>query len=272
MRRFIVEVAERPAEDRAWPDVGKTSCISSLSVVVLPAPFGPRKPNTSPGSTARDRQSSARYGRGRQKPTCSPWTARGSRLHAWSERRTDLRRVPSAYRRQLDGLEHRRAPTFGCAAVACFSSCAMATSMIPAAAPRHLDAVDEEGRRRVHAEEAAERGVDLHVGQHPRILRVEVGDAADVPHRLLQPVEGQGRLVGEDPVLERSALPFLRAMRTAAAASQAIGCTVCGDVGVALGLEREVLGHELDLARRLLLPLRLERLVHLEGLPHGGHW
>ena len=30
-------------------DVGNTSCISSFSVVVLPAPLGPRNPNTSPG-------------------------------------------------------------------------------------------------------------------------------------------------------------------------------------------------------------------------------
>src|SRR3990170_3512547 len=45
------------------------SCISSLSVVLLPAPLGPRKPNTSPGSTDSVRPSRARYGRGRQNPT-----------------------------------------------------------------------------------------------------------------------------------------------------------------------------------------------------------
>ena len=33
----------------ARPEVGKISCISSFRVVVLPAPFGPRKPKTSPG-------------------------------------------------------------------------------------------------------------------------------------------------------------------------------------------------------------------------------
>ena len=43
----------------ARPDVGKISCISSLSVVVLPAPFGPRKPKTSPRATSRVRLSSA---------------------------------------------------------------------------------------------------------------------------------------------------------------------------------------------------------------------
>jgi hypothetical protein len=45
------------------------SCISSFSVVVLPAPFGPRKPNTSPVAISSDSASSARYGRLRQKPT-----------------------------------------------------------------------------------------------------------------------------------------------------------------------------------------------------------
>ena len=45
------------------------SWVSSLSVVVLPAPFGPRKPNTSFALDCSDRPSSARYGRGRQNPT-----------------------------------------------------------------------------------------------------------------------------------------------------------------------------------------------------------
>ena len=54
---------------RADPRVGKISCISSFSVVLLPAPLGPRKPKTSPASTLRVSASSARYGRGRQKPT-----------------------------------------------------------------------------------------------------------------------------------------------------------------------------------------------------------
>src|SRR5580765_3856191 len=37
----------------ADPEVGKMIPISSLSVVVLPAPLGPRKPNVSPVSTVR---------------------------------------------------------------------------------------------------------------------------------------------------------------------------------------------------------------------------
>jgi len=36
----------------AVPAVGSTSPASIFSVVVLPAPFGPTRPNTSPGSTA----------------------------------------------------------------------------------------------------------------------------------------------------------------------------------------------------------------------------
>ena len=49
---FGVEVARRASRGcRASPEVGNTSCSSSFSVVVFPAPFGPRKPNTSPGST-----------------------------------------------------------------------------------------------------------------------------------------------------------------------------------------------------------------------------
>ena len=51
------------------PLVGNTSWMRSFSVVVLPAPFGPRNPNTSPGRTSSVRRSSARYGRLRQKPT-----------------------------------------------------------------------------------------------------------------------------------------------------------------------------------------------------------
>src|SRR5204862_807581 len=37
----------------ADPEVGKMIPISSLNVVVLPAPLGPRKPNVSPVSTVR---------------------------------------------------------------------------------------------------------------------------------------------------------------------------------------------------------------------------
>ena len=37
----------------AVPPVGLTSVQSMLIVVVLPAPFGPRKPNTSPGATSK---------------------------------------------------------------------------------------------------------------------------------------------------------------------------------------------------------------------------
>ena len=44
---------------RAWPAVGRARPSSILTVVVLPAPLGPRKPNTSPGATARVNPSTA---------------------------------------------------------------------------------------------------------------------------------------------------------------------------------------------------------------------
>jgi len=43
----------------AVPDVGVTSPSSIRSVVVLPAPFGPRNPVTVPGRTAKVRSSTA---------------------------------------------------------------------------------------------------------------------------------------------------------------------------------------------------------------------
>src|SRR6185437_10745992 len=68
MRRFADNEPAGAPRSSARPDVGNTSCIRSLSVVVLPAPLGPRKPKTSPDSTSRVSRSSARYGRLRQKP------------------------------------------------------------------------------------------------------------------------------------------------------------------------------------------------------------
>ena len=41
------------------PDVGATRPSSSFSDVVLPAPFGPKKPKTSPRGTARDKPATA---------------------------------------------------------------------------------------------------------------------------------------------------------------------------------------------------------------------
>ena len=49
MRRLTARSPSGRPRISARPEVGKTSCISSFSVVVLPAPFGPRKPKTSPG-------------------------------------------------------------------------------------------------------------------------------------------------------------------------------------------------------------------------------
>ena len=58
-RRTPTSPAGRPRIS-ASPLVGNTSCISSFSVVVFPAPLGPRKPKTSPAATSIDRRSSAR--------------------------------------------------------------------------------------------------------------------------------------------------------------------------------------------------------------------
>src|SRR5215475_5832530 len=44
----------------ARPEVGRASPTIILSAVVLPAPFGPRKPVTAPARTANDRSSTAR--------------------------------------------------------------------------------------------------------------------------------------------------------------------------------------------------------------------
>ena len=82
--RILREVADaaadgrrrRPAgrESRPSPLVGNTSCISSFSVVVLPAPLGPRKPKTSPRRDV-DRQAIERAVRARPPETdvSSPW-------------------------------------------------------------------------------------------------------------------------------------------------------------------------------------------------------
>ena len=46
----------------AEPDVGAARPSRIFSVVVFPAPFGPRKPVTLPGWTSNDRSSTARTG------------------------------------------------------------------------------------------------------------------------------------------------------------------------------------------------------------------
>ena len=67
-RRRAPQVARRTAQQLRAPDVGRSRFSSSLSVVLLPAPFGPSRPNTPPAGISNDRPSSARCGRGRQKP------------------------------------------------------------------------------------------------------------------------------------------------------------------------------------------------------------
>src|SRR6185437_7289086 len=54
---------------RAAPAVGKVNPIRSLRVVVFPAPFGPRKPKTSPAGTSKWNGLSPTFLVFRQKPT-----------------------------------------------------------------------------------------------------------------------------------------------------------------------------------------------------------
>ena len=48
-----------PPSTECVPEVGNTSPSSIRIVVVLPEPFGPRKPYTDPAGTARSRESTA---------------------------------------------------------------------------------------------------------------------------------------------------------------------------------------------------------------------
>src|SRR5581483_9021839 len=63
---------------------------STFIVVVLPAPFGPRKPNTSPGFTDRLRPSTARLA-GEREPAAR-----------YSTQRFSMRRIGSAARAVID--------------------------------------------------------------------------------------------------------------------------------------------------------------------------
>src|SRR4051812_19114094 len=150
----------------APPDVGKTSCISSFSVVVLPAPFGPRKPKTSPASTSSVRRSSARYGRLRQNPIAkslvSSWVARARTSFRCGALQLDRDRLIEILRRQ---------------------------------AAFDLDAVDEEGRRRLDAQLTAERDVALDLAERRLILGVEIVDLRDVARSLADRGRRHRRLV-----------------------------------------------------------------------------
>src|SRR5512140_1338435 len=52
-------VAQSKPAIEALPDEGESSVQRMLMVVVLPAPFGPRKPKTSPSSTSKEIVSTA---------------------------------------------------------------------------------------------------------------------------------------------------------------------------------------------------------------------
>src|SRR6185295_2103736 len=123
MRRFIERSPSGRPRISARPPVGKTSCMSSFSVVVLPAPLGPRKPKTSPASTSSVRRSSARYGRLRQNPTAYSLLSSCVASAATSFRCRALQLDPD----RLVEVERRQAAL-------------------------DLHAVDEEGRRRLDPE------------------------------------------------------------------------------------------------------------------------
>ena len=54
---------------RAVPAVGISSVVSILTIVVLPAPLGPSKPNSSPAATSNERSSTARTSLARRRMT-----------------------------------------------------------------------------------------------------------------------------------------------------------------------------------------------------------
>ncbi len=59
MRSRTVGMSPRPPSTTIWPEVGGIRPSTMRSVVVLPAPFGPRKPKMQPGSTAKERSRTA---------------------------------------------------------------------------------------------------------------------------------------------------------------------------------------------------------------------
>src|SRR5688572_4389613 len=83
---------------RASPEVGASSPVSILMVVVLPAPFGPRKPNTSPRRTAKLTWSTA---------TKSPKVRVRSRTTMGSSTCDRLLRLPLPHALDEDVLQRR---------------------------------------------------------------------------------------------------------------------------------------------------------------------
>ena len=65
-----------PPSTSTVPEVGRMMSSSMRIVVVLPAPLGPRKPNTSPRSISRSRSATAVNS---PKRFVSPWVADGCR-------------------------------------------------------------------------------------------------------------------------------------------------------------------------------------------------
>ncbi|MDP3185062.1 MAG: hypothetical protein Q8M58_07320 [Anaerolineales bacterium] len=63
----VTSLSRSKSRMQALPDAGRVRPVNMRMVVVLPAPLGPRKPNTSPWRTAKSTPSTARRG-GRSLP------------------------------------------------------------------------------------------------------------------------------------------------------------------------------------------------------------
>src|SRR5215471_12826634 len=136
------------------------SPMSSLSVVLLPAPLGPSSPKTSPAGTSRDRASNARYGRPRQNPTekslVSPSVRTTLGIDSAGSLRNARARLPQFKLDRVVEVLCREPGAFVCLG---------------------LHAVDEVGRRVLDIERRAVRRVTLDVRQQPVIFAAEVRDA-----------------------------------------------------------------------------------------------
>ena len=180
--------------------------IRSLSVVLLPAPFGPRRPKTPPAGMSRDRSSSARCGRGRQNPRRKSFVSRSVRTTV----------------------------DMGCASAACgVLSDDRYASLLQLEGDRQLevlgghdavrqpDAVDEEGRRRVDAQARRHR---RRRGGCPAASRAYSASKSVTPR--MRSAAARTR-PGSCPGWRRASaaissyLPRSRAMRAATAASHA---------------------------------------------------
>ena len=179
------------------PTVGKISCISSFSVVVLPAPFGPRKPKTSPVRNVE------------REPV-----ERAPRPLAPEPDREVLRQLFD-----LDGGWHvrsaappRRTRLRSPAAhftPACFSSYSIAALKNSGRRPGSFTPLTKKVGVPVTRSCAPERDVALDQLDHRREALLEIRDAADLPRPLPRRRTRHGRLVLEQPLLHLVGPPVL---------------------------------------------------------------